>query len=277
MSTRRIVTIAVSTLLGLIAVIVVRNFTASARAPQVVAVAKGVPVVVATQPIARGVTLVPTLLKVVDFPKDSVPAGAFQAVTQLTGAGSAARQALRAIVPGEPVLASKITEPGGKSVLSLSVQAGMRAISLRSDDVAGVAGFVLPGDRVDVLLTRSKSVGGKEGVVATQALAQNVLVLAADQVANEDADKPVVAKSITLEVTPEQAQSISLAQSVGVVSLALRNVSDDSANSRPATFLSDIDGVKPRPARKPRRAKSEVFEVHVIRGVKAATYAVSRP
>jgi pilus assembly protein CpaB len=279
---RTILTIAASVFLGLVAVILLRMSIGSPRPPQL-PVMKGVPVVVAAETIARGATLTPTLLKVVEFPPTAVPAGAFEAVAQVTGAGPAAREALRSIVPGEPVLASKISEPGVKSDLSLAVHAGMRAISLRSNDVAGVAGFVLPGDRVDVLLTRASSAGGKDEVSETQALAQNILVLAADQEDSDETNKPVVAKSITLEVTPAQAQSISLAQSVGAVSLALRHAGDDANSARPVTFLSDFAPAAPRPAHVVRKARlepsgpSDMFQVRVTRGVQAVSYDVSRP
>ena len=127
----------------------------------------------------------------------------------------------------EPLLVGNVSGPGGKLNLSSTVAPGMRAVSLRSNDVAGVGGFVLPGDRVDILLTRATGSGEHTDTV-TQILAENVRVLGVDQSDNDQADKPVVAKAITVEVTPEQAQSISLGQTVGTVSLTLRHVADDA-------------------------------------------------
>jgi pilus assembly protein CpaB len=100
---------------------------------------------------------------------------------------------------------------------------------------------------VDVLLTRS--LGGDEKTTAvTQVLAENVLVLGVDQSDNDEADKPVVAKAVTVEVTPDQAQTISLAQAVGTVSLALRRVADEAPLTRRATTLADLGITVPRPA-----------------------------
>src|SRR5579859_4149859 len=212
MNIRTIATLAVAILLGLIAVLLVRSYLGSARptaATQVALATK--PVVVAAQPIDRGVALQPQLLKVVNYPSDAVPADAFGAVAQLTPPTSPGRLALRSMAANEPILAASISGPGGKLNLSTVIQPGMRAISLRSSDVSGVAGFVLPGDKVDIFLTRA--VGLKDAVTTiTQVLAQDVLVLGVDQIANQETDKPIVARAVTVEVTPEQAQKITLAQ-----------------------------------------------------------------
>src|SRR3546814_9365193 len=105
----------------------------------------------------------------------------------------------------------------------------MRAVTIRVNDVAGVAGFVLPGDRVDVLLTRDRT-GGEGGNVAnnliTDVLLQNVKVLGIDQDANQEKDKPSVAKAVTLEVSPQQAQKLALASQLGSLALMLRNLGD---------------------------------------------------
>src|SRR6266550_948000 len=116
-----------------------------------------------------------------------------------------------------------------------------------STDVTGVGGFVLPGDRVDVLLTRTVSGGNDANNTVTQVLAENVRVLGVDQSANDEADKPVVSKAITVEVTPDQAHSIALGQSVGTVSLTLRRVADDAPLARKSTAVSDL-AVGPRKA-----------------------------
>jgi pilus assembly protein CpaB len=224
MPIRTIATIAVAALLGLVAVFLVQSYLSRQRAADAsqAVIAGTAPVVVAAQPLARGVALNPTLLKVVRYPQDSVPPGALTDIAQATSGGQ--RLVLRAFAANEPILESRITTPGGRLNLSAAMTQGMRAVTFRSNDVAGVAGFVLPGDRVDVMLTRA----GGEGAQAmiTQVLAQNIKVLAVDQLADDSADKPVVATAITIEVTPEQAQTIRLAEAVGSVSLALRQVSD---------------------------------------------------
>ena len=103
---------------------------------------------------------------------------------------------LTAIEANEPILASKITGAGQRATLSAVLQDGMKAVTIRVNDVEGVAGFVLPGDRVDVVLTRQQD----KLVAAADVVLQNVRVLAVDQVADERAEKPSIAKAVTLEV-----------------------------------------------------------------------------
>src|SRR5205085_3941242 len=136
--------------------------------------------------------------------------GTFASVEELAGSG---RLALRPMAPGEPVLATKISGPGGKATLSTIVDKDMRAMTIRVNDVTGGGGFVLPQDWVDVVLTRTDR-AQKE----TTILLQNVRVLAVDQQVGETKDKSVLAKAVTLEVSPEDAQRISLGRSIGSLS-----------------------------------------------------------
>jgi pilus assembly protein CpaB len=273
MPIRTLATLAIAILLGLLAVFLVRNYLGAARknAPEVAA---GVPVVVASQAIVRGKVIEAGQLKIVHYPADAVPTGAFQNVTDLTGAAANKRIALRAITPNEPVLANRVSGPGGRVTLSTAVTDGMRAVSLRSNDIAGVAGFVLPGDRVDILLTRSA-----DGGTVTQALAENVKVLGIDQSDNDEANTPAVARAVTVEVTPAQAQSISLAQAVGTVSLALRHVADELPLARKVTTVSDLGFFGARPTitravamRAPPPPPGH--EIRVTRGVETAGYRI---
>jgi pilus assembly protein CpaB len=283
MNARTIATLAVAILLGVIAVVLVQGYLSSARnaaAPQAAAQTNAtVPVVVAAKPIDRGMALTADAIKVVNYPADAAPPTDFQTLAQLTGPGQTGRLALRSLALNEPILSDKISGPGGKLTLATTVANGMRAVSLRSSDVAGVAGFVLPGDHVDILLTRT--VGGDQGGnTVTQVLAENVLVLGIDQSDNDEANKPEVARAVTVEVTPEQAVAISLAQAVGSVSFALRHVADDAALTRRAMTVADL-GFAPRrtapPAASdsahPRHAPGTV-DVHVTRGVDTTGYTV---
>jgi pilus assembly protein CpaB len=277
--------LAVALLLGVIAVILVNGYLNSARnvpAPQAAQTTATVPVVVAAKPIDRGMALTADLLKVVNYPADAAPPTDFQSLAQLTGPGQTGRLALRSLALNEPVLSDKVSGPEGKLTLATTVAAGMRAVSLRSGDVAGVAGFVLPGDHVDILLTRTVSGSSDQGGnTVTQVLAENVLVLGIDQSDNDEANKPEVARAVTVQVTPEQAVAVSLAQAVGTVSLALRHVADDAALTRRAMTVSDL-GFAPRrtapattgdaPAH-PRRAPGTI-DVHVTRGVETTGYTV---
>jgi pilus assembly protein CpaB len=241
MSIRTIATLAIAVVLGLIAVIILNATLGGPRANKQTVASAGAPVVVAAQPILRGVALQAPLLKVVNFPQDSVPVGAFTSVQQLTGASGAGRLALRSLTPGEPILLTEVSGPGGRLNLATMIDPGMQAIAIRASDVTGVGGFVLPGDEVDVLLTRAISRGGDQPVyTVTQILAQNVKVVGVDQSDNDEATKPTVAKAVTIQVTPAQAQSITLGESVGSVSLALRHVADAMVLARTATTAGDL-------------------------------------
>jgi pilus assembly protein CpaB len=278
MNVRAVTTLAVALFLGLLAVILVRGYLSSGSKPIAPATASGstTAVVVAAAPIARGASLEPTELKVVSYPSSSVPAGSFPVVGQLAGAGPNARVALRAIAANEPVLRDEVSAPGAKLTLSESLTPGMRAVSLRSNEIAGVGGFVLPGDRVDVLLTRTGSGTDTKNAV-TQAVAENVLVLGVDQSDDQQAHKPVVVKAITVEVTPEQAQAMSLGEAVGTLSLSLRHQADQAALARKATTVSQLAVAGP-PVRRARRPVSDgLTQVRVTRGVDMSNYAISSP
>src|SRR5262249_19794070 len=151
------------------------------------------------------------------------------------------RVVLTAIEANEPILASKITGPGQRATLSATLQDGMKAVTIRVNDVEGVAGFVLPGDRVDVALTRQKDSNGKDKS-STDVVLQNVRVLAIDQTADERNDKPSVARAVTLEVDTASAQKVALAASVGNLSLILRKAGDALADSTRPITLGDLTG-----------------------------------
>ncbi|NEX94995.1 Flp pilus assembly protein CpaB, partial [Caulobacter sp. 17J65-9] len=219
--------LAVALVLGLAAVWGVRTITAAKSAPatqldQTV-------VVVASRPIEFGETLKPELLRAQAWPAGAQPDGAFKTVGELT-TGSP-RVALRPIAANEPILASRISGPGARATLSGAIDAGKRAVTIRVDDVVGVAGFVLPGDFVDVLVTRTEGDRGERTNMRTDVLLEGVRVLAVDQLANENKNDPVVAKAATIEVAPEQAQRLALAAEVGTLSLSLRGTADAMATS----------------------------------------------
>jgi pilus assembly protein CpaB len=130
------------------------------------------------------------------------------------------------------VLAAKITGPGQRATLSAMLSDGMKAVTIRVNDVEGVAGFVLPGDRVDIVLTRS----GEKNNAVNDVVIQDVRVLAVDQLADQRADKPSVVKAVTIEVDPTEGQKVALAATVGTLSLLLRKAGDAaSADTRRVT------------------------------------------
>jgi len=292
MQTRTVISLAAAGALGLGAVLVARVYVSSVQPNTASASDAGyVPVVVASQPLTRGFKLQPAVLKLARYPADAVPPGAFRSVAEAASAQGGARIVLKDVASNEPILADRVSGPGGRMNLSGALGAGMRAVSLRANDVAGVGGFVLPGDRVDVLLTRTQD-DNVQSTSLTQVLAQNVRVVGVDQSDNQAADKPVVVKAITVEVSPDEAQAITLAQSVGAVSLALRQISDQAPLTRQVTTMADLSRhgapaaiavapVRPRApsAPRPRSVRPQVAEggaseVRVTRGVMTTGYQV---
>lgn len=274
MSTRTLASFAVAILLGLISLLIVRSYLAShsdergARNP-----AAATPVVIAVAPISRGAELKPAMFKLAAYPAESVPQGAFTTVADvMRSTDGVARTAVRDMVTNEPVVASKLSGPDSKLNLAGALQPGMRAVSLKSSEVAGVGGFALPGDRVDVLLTRQIG-SGKDTTSVLQVLAENVRVMGVDQ--SSDTDKPTVSKAVTVEVAPEQAQAISLAQAVGEITLALREANDATPLSRRAMTVRDLGptGAPAGPAVKRLTvARAPGATIRVTRGVEVATY-----
>jgi pilus assembly protein CpaB len=265
-----VIMIAVAAVFGLLAVFVARawlNSQADARLRGMEA-NHGKPIaaqtlVVATRPLRFGMELNAQALREVPWPGEALPAGGFTAVNEILSHGK--RVVLTAIEANEPVLAMKITGPGQRATLSALVGPGMKAVTIRVNDVEGVGGFVLPGDRVDIILTRQTD---KESA-STQVLLQDVRVLAIDQIADERMANPSVPKSVTVEVDTVAAQKIGLASSIGTLSLVLRKAGEtaEQKTSRITLkdLLTDMIGEAPR---------SNSTTVVVLRGTQKQDYRV---
>jgi pilus assembly protein CpaB len=176
-------------------------------------------IVVANKPLAFGAVVTTDNVSEIPWAAAALPEGAFATKDDLLKDGR--RVVLSPLAPNEPVLRSKTGERGSLSSL---LQEGKRAVTVRVDDVRGVAGFILPGDFVDVVLIAEDSAARRESY--SEILLQNLKVLAVDQLASERQEQPTVPKAVTLEVTPEQAQKILLATNIGRLSLTLRRLTD---------------------------------------------------
>ena len=269
----------VALLFGLGAAVIAMNWLEGQRGPARVVVAPQNTsvrkVVVAGQPLRFGTEITALMLKEVDWPVGAVPTGSFLSVADLTKSGER-RVVLAAIEKDEPLLAWKITGPGQRASLSAVIGSNKTAMTIRVNDVSGTAGFVLPGDRVDVLLTQSDNKNGTNGGF-NDVLLQNVRALAVDQLADERTEKPAVAKAVTLEVSQIEAQRLALAQTVGQLSLALRPAGaiKEAATRRVGmSDLGDLDNHTPgiiavsstEDSVALRRAASKLVTVGVTRG-----------
>jgi pilus assembly protein CpaB len=228
--------ITLSLIFGGSAAVGVNSFLNNPSGPR----ADAVSIVVAAMDLPRGGNITADLVKVRAFPKDLAPAGALTKVEDAVDRGVAIP-----LMKDDPVLESKLTPKGAGRGLAALIPKGMRAYSVKVPDVAqGVAGFILPGNRVDVLLSIGEIAGSNDtGGGSTTTLLQNVEILAVDQKMDAPTDNKVDAKelrTVTLLVTPQQANLLDLGQNKGTLHLDLRNLEDKQAAwTQPAT-LTDL-------------------------------------
>jgi pilus assembly protein CpaB len=235
--TRAFVMLALALVAGLAATVLAARWLAQQGAGD------SVKVVVAAQDMNLGQALNPAMLEEVSWPRGSVPKGSFDKVAALDG-----RVLKTTVQRGEPVLDGKLAPLGTKGGLSAVIGDGKRAISVKVNEVVGVAGFALPGNYVDVLVNAQDD---KERQVSKIVL-ERILVLAVAQEASRDETKPKVVSAVTLEVTPEQAEKLDLARSIGSLSLVLRNQIDQDPTESAGVRKEDLLGkAQPAPAPAP--------------------------
>lgn len=210
-NTRALMMILVSLLLGSAAVVVAGKWINEQTRVDASTV------YVAVRDIDAGTRLTSDMLKQTDWPRGSIPAGSFQDLESLKN-----RVLKSHLVTGEPVLESKLAPIGTAGGLSGVIAEGKRAITVRVNDVIGVAGFALPGNLVDILVS-AKDENQKP---FSKLVLEQILVLAIAQDVGRDDTKPKVVTAVTLEVSPEQAEILDLARNIGTLSLALRNQVD---------------------------------------------------
>jgi pilus assembly protein CpaB len=239
-------------------------------------------VIVAARPLQFNAVLTAADVTEVQWPAASVPPGAFTSREALLGAGGQ-RTALMAIAKNEPILAAKITGPGQRGSLSAVITEGMKAVTIRVDDVLGVAGFVQPGDRVDVIWTRNERTPSASGRASTNTaysvlLLQNVRVLAIDQIQDRE-PKAKPAKAVTVEVDAEGARQVALSANLGQLSLALLRAGAHTTPEYRRTSIDDLGGPNDRPRDRPNvrtpvqeRAETDGNVVAVTRGTDRRFY-----
>jgi len=186
-------------------------------------------IAVANADIELGGRISPEMIRMADWPEGSVPSGAFAEAAKLEG-----RVVLVSIQRGEPLTETRLAPIGTKGGLSAVVPEGKRAMTVRVNDVVGVAGFALPGTYVDVMVNTQDERGqrGDRDHSISKIVLERILVLAVAQEADRDSTKPKVVNAVTLELTPKDAEMLDLARSVGTLSLVLRNQTDPKATAQ---------------------------------------------
>ena len=192
-------------------------------------------IVVAAKTMPAGAELSRDALREIPWPAEDALQGSFSSIAKVLD-GSGKRNALAPFQTNEPILARKITGPGQRPTLAASIEPGFKALTIRVDDVVGVAGFITPGDRVDVLLSRRL----KESDAIADIVAPDVKVIGIDQTADEETSKPKVARSVTVEVGTQDAQRLVVAQSVGALTLVLRRAGAAQIEASRRISTSDL-------------------------------------
>jgi pilus assembly protein CpaB len=201
-------------------------------APQPVAATK---VVVAAQPLRFGMELSSQQLKEVAWPVDAVPPGSASSIAEFLK-GPEKRVVIAAMEPNEPVLPAKVTGPGQRAILSSMLAPGMSAVTISLSEMQGLMGLAMPGDRVNVMLTRTAD----QDKSYTDVLLQNVRLLAIDQVMDQRAERPLTIRNATLEVMPQDAKRVALASTVGSLSLMLRRAGEETAGALGKVGIKDL-------------------------------------
>jgi pilus assembly protein CpaB len=287
----------VAILIGLAAVFLANSYLGRVEQQQTTAAQGMVKVAVASVPLDFGAPITPDKVRLVDWPANSLPEGTFSSIPQLLPMNHT-RVALRPMAANEPILRSKISGEGGRAAISAVLDPTKRAVAVRLSDVAGVGGFVLPGDVVDVLVTRTPMNPNGNSQQITDILLQKVRVIAIDQDASDSTDKPAIGKTATLEVAQVDAQKLALAQQVGQLSLALVNPASETSPTvetvstndlRDGAYVGGYSDAAPRfqpppllaappagPRAPPRKPANPDLTVMIVRGTKDSSYEVGR-
>ena len=251
-------------------------------------------IVVASAPLRFGMELDRAQLERNPVVAGDLPVGAFGSIDELFADGT--RVVLSPIETSEPVLLAKLSGANGRATLSNLLSPGMRAVTIKTDEIAGVGGFVTPGDRVDVVLTRdagaieevsANAAGAAGSTITTEVVVENAKVLTVGQGADERQTSPQVVNSVTVEVTVDGAKKIALARNVGSLSLSLRSSNDVSAAGDGVTTISSFGGSVAAGAADAANAMIEAMSsepegpkfktVIVTRGLQPQSYQVVMP
>ncbi|MEX0803756.1 MAG: Flp pilus assembly protein CpaB [Candidatus Binatia bacterium] len=272
MQNRLKIALVVAVFFGLVAAYGIFNFLRQQRATAEALRTQTQDVVIASKDIAAGSSISEGMVKdgtvrAIKWPKSSVPAGSFSAPTQVVGKVNRVK-----IMANEPILESRMAGEGAG--LTVRLEPGNRAMAVRVDEIIGVSGFIVPDDRVDVIITTTPPGGGNNADArVSKIVLQNKRVLSVAQSTEQKDGKPQVARSITLEVSPEEAEKLSLAHQEGPIVLALRGLGDDREIKTNGSNKNDLLALGRRQTRpvgpgrvRPVAQAPDKYKVEVIHG-----------
>lgn len=216
----------------------------------------GTTVVLAAMEIPFGTSIEGRHVKVITVPSGTPLGNHFNSIAEIEGLIATQRA-----LDGEVLLKERFTKAGAGSTLAALIKPDMRAVTVRVDDVVGVAGFLLPGNHVDIVAARKND----NDRATTETVLMNINVLAVDQTTSQDKNEPVVVRAVTLEMTPQEAEILVKAREEGKIQLTLRNPADEMRPQLVATPTPAPVVEAPKPVRRapPRPAEPSVT---IIRG-----------
>ncbi len=251
--TRIILVVTIAVLLALLASVGVYRYLSEKGRMAEQARLQTVGIVVAVTDIPLGAQINPNQVAITAWPKDLIPQGFFADTNSVVG-----RVARRDFLRGEPITQSKLVPTGkGGGLLSLIVPEGKRAFSIRVNEVVGVGGFIVPDTRVDVIVTMLSPAAGER---ISKMVLENMLVLAAGQIIEQKENKPITVNTVTLSVTPDEAERLALASNDGIIQLVLRNFMDsDNVVTVGATRARVLSAYRPALPAEQETAKEKRF------------------
>lgn len=266
MQNRLKIALVVAVFFGLIAAYGIYNFLSYQQKEADVLRAANQEIVVAANDIPPGTILNDEaikkgIIKTTPWPKASIPAGAFSSPQQVVGKVNRVK-----ILANEPIIESRLAGEGAG--LTVRLEAGKRALAVRVDEIIGVSGFIVPDDRVDIILTTTP-IGANQDMKISKIVLQNKRVLSVAQNTEQKDGKPQLARSITLEVTPEEAEKLSLASQEGQIVLALRGLGDDKETTTIGSNKRDLLALAAatrKPSGSPAQPPPDKYRVEVIHG-----------
>ena len=287
MDKRLLTVVMVAVLVALVITAVFYQITVGRRPAQADSATKEL--VVATKDLPMGAKITAEDLRLVDYPEKAAPAGSFPSIDQVLE-----RSVMQPILKDEPVVAGRVTEPGAGVGLAPKIPEGMRAVAISVNQVSGVSGFILPGSKVDVLLTGTPT--NEEGQATTTVLENLEVISTAHKVEPDDNGRPENVPVVNLLVTPEQAELLTLASAEGRIQLVLRNPNDKqetadardiarstdlfakgdiSRKARPNTPSGAPAPYRPRPIAAPAPQPPPPLEIEMIRGNQRSVETIS--
>lgn len=306
MRTNTLVTLGASAVFGVMAIILARGWIQGAvenefrqtptQGPSQATFPKinqstTVPVLVAKTDLVFGDELTPEALRIVDMPENAVPLGAISELSEIFSVdydplNTGALIMLADIQMNEIILPHRISGLNGRGSLSARIRPGYRAVSVRVDDVTGVAGFIVPGDLVDIQYVSEPNPALDKPVYRSDIILQSVRVLGIDQSQNRNQDAPEVARTVTLEVSHMDAQALAIAQEGGTISLVLRAAGEalpsttKSLDTRQLDLRANSDSSAKKPRRPvrvtPKKSLPPVAQITVIRGDTSQSVSVRK-